>query len=402
MSASETDVEVSAPADLAAPPPLQHIVQKGDRLFDILSASGVSAVQIDQLVKATRSVYNLTALAAGNSLKIWLSPDESPRLTRLQYEIDPLNELDVTAEDGVFTARKTTHDIEVRYERAEGTITSSLYASAVRAGVSPEIVMGLTDIFAWDINFFTDIREGDSYTILYERQYAKDTFRGYGKILAARFLNQGEERVAIHYGKGGYYDAEGRPIQKLFLKAPLNYRRISSGFSRSRKHPILQVARPHLGIDYAAPAGTPVVALGPGTVTLQGWSGGFGKSVRVSHPAGYVTYYGHLSGYAKGLGKGSKVRQGQVIGYVGSTGLSTGPHLDFRVTLQGKFINPLALKPVNSPPLNGEALAAFKQFSREKLALLGDASISGSVKYSAATPRRESSRPLAVAAVMHP
>ena len=373
------------------PEPLQHIVQRGDNLFDILNGCGIPAVQIDQLVKATKKIHPLSDLTAGNALKLWVTPDEPASLLRLHYEIDALNELEVTAANDLFTARKITHAVEVRYDRAEGTIASSLYASAVEAGVSPEIVMGLTDIFAWDINFFTDIRAGDSYTILYERHFVRNTFKGYGKIIAARFVNQGEERIAVHYRQaeeGGYYDAQGKPIRKLFLKAPLNYRRISSGFTQSRKHPVFQVRRPHLGVDYAAPQGTPVVALGAGTVILKGWSGGFGKAVRIEHPSGYVSYYGHLSGYAKGLAKGNRVRQGQVIGYVGSTGISTGPHLDLRVTLNRKFINPLSLKPVNGPPLKGENLAHFKRLSQEKLALLDNAAISGTVKLSAVAPHR--------------
>jgi murein DD-endopeptidase MepM/ murein hydrolase activator NlpD len=378
------------PTVAGLPEPLQHVVQRGDNLFDILSACGIPATQIDQLVKSTKNIHHLSALTAGNALKIWVTPAEPASLLRLRYEIDGLNELEAEVQDDLFTARKITHDVEVRYDRAEGTIASSLYASAIGAGVSPEIVMGLTDIFAWDINFFTDIREGDTYTILYERHFVRGTFKGYGKILAARFVNQGEERVAVHYrqgGEGGYYDATGKPIRKLFLKAPLNYRRISSGFTHSRMHPVFQVKRPHLGVDYAAPSGTPVVALGAGTVVFKGWSGGFGKSVRIQHANGYVTYYGHLSGYVKGLAKGSRVRQGQVIGYVGSTGISTGPHLDLRVTLNGKFINPLTLRPVNGPPLQGENLAHFKHLSEEKLALLKDVSISGAVKLGANAPR---------------
>lgn len=388
-SPSETAAGTGQATATSPREPLQHIVQRGDNLFDILDGCGIPPVQIDQLVKATRKIHPLSDLTAGNALKIWVTPDEPASLLRLHYEIDACNELEVTAANDLFTARKITHAVEVRYARAEGTIASSLYASAVEAGLSPEIVMGLTDIFAWDINFFTDVRAGDSYSILYERHFVRNTFKGYGKIIAARFVNQGEERIAVHYRQGevgGYYDAQGKPIRKLFLKAPLNYRRISSGFTQSRKHPVFQVRRPHLGVDYAAPRGTPVVALGEGTVILKGWSGGFGKAIRIQHPSGYVSYYGHLSGYAKGLAKGSRVRQGQVIGYVGSTGISTGPHLDLRVTLNRKFINPLALKPVNGPPLKGEDLAHFKRLSQEKLALLDNAAIGDTAKLSAVTP----------------
>ncbi len=363
-----------------------HIVQQGDNLFSILRSCGVSSVQIDKVVKAVKEVYNLSGLTAGNSLKIWVTRQEPAGLVRMAYEIDDLNSLDVEGKDGAFKARKQTQELEVRYERAQGSITSSLYESAVQAGLPPEIVMGLTDIFAWDINFFTDIREGDTYTVLYERYYVQNTFKGYGRIMAARFMNQSDEHVAVYYANGksvdGYYDDAGKPIQKLFLKAPLNYRRISSGFSYHRRHPIFHVMRPHLGVDYAAPKGTPVVSLGQGKVIFKGWSKGFGKCVQVKHPSGYVSYYGHLSGFPKGISKETRLDQGEILGYVGMTGYATGPHLDFRVRLNGKFVNPLTLKPVNGPPLRGKALAHFKEISHKRLAMLDDASLNYTTKLS--------------------
>ena len=248
------------------------------------------------------------------------------------------------------------------------------------------MVMDLTDIFAWDINFFTDIRDGDTYTVLYEKYYVGDTFKGYGRVVAARFMNQREEHVALYFedgsGNKGYYDDQGKPIQKLFLKAPLNYRRISSGFTYHRMHPVYHKMRAHLGVDYAAPTGTPIVALGDGKVILKGWTNGFGKSIQIKHRNNYVTYYGHLSRYAKGIDKGRQVSQGQVIGYVGMTGVATGPHLDFRVRYNGNFINPLKLKSVTGPPLKGTELAAFKDISTKRLAMLVDPALNIAVKLS--------------------
>lgn len=363
-----------------------YIVQQGDSLFGILRSCGVSNVQIDQVVKAVKEVYNLSGLTKGNVLNIWVDQGSPANLVRMTYEIDDLNSLIVEGQNGLFKVRKQTQDLSVRYERSEGSIASSLYESAVQAGLPPEIVMGLTDIFAWDINFFTDIREGDSYSVLYERYYVRDTFKGYGRIMAARFTNQSDEHVAVYYTNGknidGYYDNKGKPIRKLFLKAPLNYRRISSGFSYSRRHPIFHVMRPHLGVDYAAPSGTPVVSLGDGSVIFKGRSKGFGKCVQVKHPSGYVTYYGHLGGYPKGVSKGMRVSQGEVIGYVGMTGYATGPHLDFRVRCKGRFVNPLTLKPVNGIPLRGEALARFKEISQKRLSMLDDASLNYTTKLS--------------------
>jgi len=358
---------------------IDYIVAKGDNLYNVLRSQGVCDYQIDLVIKSVKKVYNLSGIIPGNAMNIWITEEEPVRLARLTYEIDYLNLLEVVPENGSYKASRQTFEVDVQHERAEGTITTSLYESAIQAGLPPEVVMALSDIFAWDINFFTDIRQGDHYTVVYERYYVKGAFRGYGRVVAARFINQGTPHVALYFNDGngisGYYDEGGKPIRKLFLKAPLNYRRISSGFTHKRKHPIYHVARPHLGVDYAAPTGTPVVALGDGVVTFRGTNGGFGKSIQITHRGGYVTYYGHLSGYAKGIKKGARVSQGEVIGYVGSTGVSTGPHLDFRVRLNGKFINPLSLKPVNGPSLKGESLARFREFSAQRMAMLDDSSL---------------------------
>lgn len=358
---------------------IDYIVARGDNLYNVLRGQGICDYQIDLAIKSVKKVYNLSGIIPGNAMNIWITEEEPVRLARLTYEIDYLNLLEVVPENGSYKANRQTFEVDVQHERAEGTITTSLYESAILAGLSPEVVMGLSDIFAWDINFFTDIRQGDHYTVVFERYYVKGAFRGYGRVVAARFINQGEPHAALYFDDGngvrGYYDEEGKPIRKLFLKAPLNYRRISSGFTQKRKHPVYHVVRPHLGVDYAAPTGTPVVALGDGTVTYRGVNGGFGKSIQLTHRAGYVTYYGHLSGYAKGIQKGTRVSQGEVIGYVGSTGVSTGPHLDFRVRLNGKFIDPLSLKPVNGPPLKGQSLARFREFSAQRVAMLDDSSL---------------------------
>ncbi len=358
---------------------IDYTVNKGDNLYTILKSCGVCDYQIDLAVKSVKKVYNLSGIVPGNIITIWITEESPVRLARLVYEIDALNYLEVRPENASYTAKRHTLDVDVRYERAEGSISSSLYESAVQAGLSPEVVMDLTDIFAWDINFFTDIRQGDTYTVLYEKYFVKEAFKGYGRVVAARFVNQGEEHTAVHFnnGKGveGYYDDQGKPIQKLFLKAPLNYRRISSGFSYNRMHPVYHKMRPHLGVDYAAPTGTPIVALGDGKVVYKGWSNGFGESLRIQHRNGYITYYGHLSRYAKGMSKGKQVKQGQVIGYVGATGVATGPHLDFRVKSGGSFINPLKLKSVTGPALKGNELNEFKEKAAGSLVMLDDPSL---------------------------
>ncbi len=350
-------------------------VKKGHSLFDILSDLGVGRSEIDTFTKSVKGVYNLASIRPEKTISIWLSQEKPSQIERLTYEVNDTDYLDVTAEEGSFLARMRTLTRDVRFESASGKIGSSLYGSAVAGGVNPEIVMKLADIFAYDINFFTGIHPGDTYSVLYEKYYVKDQFKGYGRVMAAKFVNQGVEHVAVYYDNKrkdvqGYYDAKGRPIKKMFLKAPLSYRRISSSFSRNRLHPISGVVRPHLGVDYAAPSGTPVCSLGPGRVVYRGWVNGFGNTIRVRHPEGYISYYGHLSRFAKRIAMGKKVDQGDTIGYVGSTGYSTGPHLDFRVSCNGKYINPLGIKNVNGPALRGRTLADFKRVSNQRLAMM--------------------------------
>ncbi|HQP31585.1 MAG TPA: M23 family metallopeptidase [Deltaproteobacteria bacterium] len=356
-------------------------IKKGQNLFDILRNRGVSAAEIDAFAKATRKVYNPRGIRPGNTITAWFTLEAPTHVKRLTYEIDDRSYLDVRSEgDSAFKARIRTLELDTVIEHGSGTITNSLYESARAEGINHEVVMELVDIYAWNINFFNDIQPGDTYSVLYEKYYVKDRFKGFGRVLAANFVNQGESHVAIYYenerrGIRGYYDENGKPLKKMFLKAPLNYRRISSGFTHSRKHPIFNVNRPHLGVDYAAPTGTPVCALGAGKVAFRGWIRGYGNTIRVKHPEGYVSHYAHLSRFSKGLAVGKKVDQGDVIGYVGSTGYSTGPHLDFRVSRHGTFVNPLALKSVNGPALHGKALAEFKRMSAQRMAMLSEPSM---------------------------
>ncbi len=240
-------------------------VRRGDNIFSLLKACGIKYDQIHRLFNSAKREYNLADITPGHPLKVWVTGVSPKKLEKLTYEINPVTYLEVLPKDGIFKARTFTRSLETSVERAQGIITNSLYESAIKSGLSPEVVMDLTDIFGWDINFFTEIQDGDTFTVLYEKYSVQDKFRGYGKVLAARFVVKGEEHLAVYFdnkGKHGYYDEHGKPIRKLFLKAPLNYRRISSGFSYHRLHPVFHVQRPHLGVDYAAQSGTPVVALG--------------------------------------------------------------------------------------------------------------------------------------------
>jgi len=258
IDASKVEVQHILPATYSGElKQLELVVKKGDSIYSILHGCGLSDYQIDCITRSVKKVYNLSGIVPGNQLNIWVTEDTPVLLGRLTYEIDDLNLLEVEPENGTFSAKKQTLSVDTRYERAEGTIESSLYQSGIAAGISPEVIMELTDVFAWDINFFTEIRPGDTFTAVYETYWVEDAFKGYGRVIAARFVNQNQKHLAIYFDSGnserGYYDAGGKPIQKLFLKAPLNYRRISSGFTYHRMHPVYHVVRPHLGVDYAAP-----------------------------------------------------------------------------------------------------------------------------------------------------
>lgn len=237
------------------------------------------------------------------------------------------------------------------------------------------MVLDFADIFGWDIDFFVDVREGDSFRVLLEDNYKDGKFIYTKRVLAAEFKNQGREYRVFYLkdnddGIEGYYDSEGRSVRKQFLKSPLRYSRISSSFTNRRLHPILKIYRPHYGIDYAAPKGTPIEAVCDGKVTFAGWKGGYGNCITIQHNSTYLSNYGHLSNFANGIKSGVKVKQGEIIGYVGSTGLATGPHLDFRIAENGEFINPFNLKNVNTRGVSSTCREKFEMIKRELQARL--------------------------------
>jgi murein DD-endopeptidase MepM/ murein hydrolase activator NlpD len=289
----------------------------------------------------------------------WLYRSRHGDVTRLEYERSGSRERVVVARtEAGFCASVEAKPVERYLRKLEGTVGDNLYLAIERGGGDATVVMNFSDLFAWDFDFFTDTREGDRFALLVEEEVVDGERAGFGRILAARYAPvQAEEPLqAFHYvwsegQETGYYRADSESIRRFFLKSPLNYRRISSAFTTSRFHPILKKYRPHLGIDYAAPSGTPVVALGNGKVLFAGTKGGYGRTVQVRHNQTYMTQYAHLLRYGKGVRSGVRVKQGQVIGYVGSSGLSTGPHLDFRVQKDGRWMNPLHLKGGRSEPL---------------------------------------------------
>ncbi len=247
-----------------------------------------------------------------------------------------------------------------RVRRAVGELRGSLEASIQRAGGSPRVAYEMAEVLQWDLDFNRDLRLGDRFEVLYEEIFLDGAFETVGEVLALRYDNDGRTHEAYRFGDPpGYYDGEGRPLRKLFLRSPLRYSRVTSRFSKRRFHPVLKRYRPHYGVDYGAPIGTPVRVTGSGTVVSAGWDGGGGRTVKVRHPNGFVTAYLHLSRFATGIRRGRRVSQGDTIGYVGSTGLATGPHLDYRVQRNGRWINPLAMEVEPAPPIPDDQLPGF-------------------------------------------
>jgi murein DD-endopeptidase MepM/ murein hydrolase activator NlpD len=242
----------------------------------------------------------------------------------------------------------------------EGSLETSLEAAIDEGGGPPSLSIYMADVFQWDLDFTRDLRRGDTFRVVFEKEYLDGAYSGISGIVAMTYDNDGRRLEANRFGaEGQYYDSEGRPMRKMFLRSPLRYSRVTSRFTRSRFHPILKKYRPHYGVDYGAPVGTPVRVTANGTVTFAGWDRGGGKTVKVRHPNSFLTAYLHLSRFASGIGSGKRVAQGDVIGYVGSTGLSTGPHLDYRVQKNGRWIDPLSLRSVPADPVPTDRLAEF-------------------------------------------
>lgn len=322
-------------------------VAENKTFYYLMSLLGVSGSDIQAMVKEAAPVYDLRQLKPDSVVRAFT---EGERLHRVEYRFSEYETLVVErGADESFKASRSELPHEVRVSRVTGTIESSLYEDGTRAGADPQTVMALSDIFAWDVDFASDIQKGDSFNILTEVLYVEGRPVKTGKILGAEMVNGGKKYTAIYFEGGGgasYYDAEGRSLRRTLLKSPLRFRRITSRFTNSRFHPILKRYRPHHGIDYGAPTGTPVESAGAGKVTFAGWKNGYGNFIEIRHNNNYSTGYGHLSRINRGVRAGAKIDQGEVIGFVGSTGISTGPHLHYEVRLGKTLINPLSIKPV--------------------------------------------------------
>jgi len=316
-------------------------IRKGETLFDVFKRYQLSLEDFFRIREASASVHRLRQVCPDQPYTIRV--DDKDRVTDFEYWIDDDSILSITRNETGFIAEKKPIVYEHRLLHAGGVIQDNLIVSMGGSRDSLMLALQLSDIFAWDIDFTTDLRNGDTYRIVVEGLYLDGDFKKYGDILSAEFVNDGTVSAAYRFTVGGmtdYFDRDGRSLKRAFLKAPLSFRRISSGFSRSRYHPVLKIRRPHHGIDYSAATGTPVSSIGDGTVIFAGRKGQYGNLVILRHPNGFLTYYGHLSRFSKGVRAGRKVGQGEVIGYVGSTGLATGPHLHYEIRVGNRPVNP--------------------------------------------------------------
>ncbi|MBT8378717.1 MAG: peptidoglycan DD-metalloendopeptidase family protein [Ignavibacteria bacterium] len=350
-------------------------VLRNETLSDILLTNGASGNTIAQIVENSKNVFDVRKIRAGNTYYTYSSPDTNNRLHYFVYEKNPVNHVVFNVKDSV-SVYEGKKEIQIKTNTREAQINHSLYVALMESDASPELAIKLSQVFAWQVDFY-HLQKGDYFKVIFEEEFIqtvdnKDSlkFVGIGKILGAYFNHNSKEYYAVPFVQGSVYqffDENGNSLRKAFLKAPLEFGRISSRFSRSRLHPVLKVRRPHLGVDYAAPTGTPVRTTGDGMVVEASYKGGNGKYIKVRHNSVYTTMYLHLSRFGKGIKRGVNVQQGQVIGYVGSTGLSTGPHLDYRFYINGSPVDPLKVEVPPSHPVKEELKADYNKVKQNVL-----------------------------------
>jgi len=353
-----------------------HSVSKNETLSDILLKHGVAAPDIMNLVAHAKDVLDVRKIVAGNFYHTFTNGDSLNKLIYFVYEKSPRHFVVFDLRDSI-KVYESEKEVIAKESQKSAVIDQSLYVSLMNAEATPELAIKLSQIFAWQIDFY-HLQKGDNFKVIYDELYVDDKFFAIGTIKAAYFNHNGKNFYAIPFTQDSvsqYFDENGNSLRKAFLKAPLEFSRISSRYSKSRLHPVLKTRRPHLGVDYAAPVGTPIRTTGDGIVLEAGYSKGAGKFIKIRHNSVYTTMYLHLSRYAKGIKKGAGVQQGQVIGYVGSTGLSTGPHLDYRFFMNGNPVDPLKVEIPPSHPVKEELRAEYEVQRDSVLKLLNKVEI---------------------------
>jgi murein DD-endopeptidase MepM/ murein hydrolase activator NlpD len=368
VTATET-ADGTAPTSASAPQPdikptgnsLTLKVRRSDSLDRLFKRHGLSRTDLANIMTLDSARKYLRLVKPGDEI---LVREADGKILQLDRQVSLSEVLSIRRKLDTFEAQIIEHELEAQPVRTTGTIESSLFLAAAAAGISDRTIMNLAGIFAWDVDFVLDIRQGDAFSLVYEEFWQDGERVAEGDILAAEFINRGKRYRAIRFkdasGRVDYYTPEGLSVRKAFVRAPLSFARISSNFNPRRRHPKLNTIRAHKGVDYAAPAGTPIKAAGDGKIILRGRKGGYGNAVIIQHGGNITTLYAHMSRFSKAR-IGSRVRQGDIIGYVGSTGLATGPHLHYEYRRNGVHLNPRTVKLPDAEPINAEYLAAFKK-----------------------------------------
>ena len=384
---------------------VEVIVGRNDTLDSIFRRLSLNLSDLAAIRNLPGIRQSLDFLKPGDAIRVTHSSGDIRSLTR---KVSETRLLTVVREDEGFTAKMTDTPVDTRVRIATASIDSSLFQAAESTQMSDTIALKLAAIFAWDIDFVLDIRQGDRFTVEYEQVYQDGKYLRDGDVLAAEFVNNGRTYRAVRFlsesGSAGYYTPDGRPMRKAFLRAPVDFTRVSSAFNPHRRHPILNTIRGHMGTDYAAPSGTPVHAAGDGRVSFAGTKGGYGNCIMVAHGSSVSTLYGHLSRFARTAHIGAHVQQGDVIGYVGMTGLATGPHLHYEYLINGVHKNPQTVQLPGAEPLHAQMLQAFKERTAPLLAALSApaAPPPSAVQSSAAPPVAPAATGTALAAAPGP
>jgi murein DD-endopeptidase MepM/ murein hydrolase activator NlpD len=359
--------------EIVTPPWESVTIKSGDTLAAIFSKKGISASTTHQIARLNEQTKTLRYIQPGE--KILLLLDEQRKLRQMKYIPSITRTLVIQRnEDQSFSSRIINYQLEAFPVHREGVINNSLFEAAANADIPEDVIMDLANIFGWDIDFSLDIRRGDRFGIVYNELYKDGVKIRNGRILSAEFINDGKVYRAVYYtdprGDSDYYSEDGKSMRKAFLRSPVKFSRISSRFSNKRWHPVLSKWRSHKGVDYAAARGTPIRAAGDGKIIAAGTHGGYGRRIVIQHGGRYTTVYGHLYRYAKGARSGKKVKQGQIIGYVGSSGLATGPHLHYEFRVNGVHRNPLTVKLPEAKPVHPTYLPHFQETTKVYLSML--------------------------------
>jgi len=380
--ASPLSDSAAAPPTAAAPPApivqqasvasiIEIVVGRNDTLDAIFRRMSLNKSDLAAIRALPGIRQSLDFLKPGDAIKVTESDGDIKELTR---KVSETQTLDVVRQSSGFEAKMIDNPVETRVRTAAAVIDSSLFQAAGAADISDAIALKLANVFAWDIDFVLDIREGDRFTAVYEQIYQEGKYLHDGEVLAAEFVNNGRVYRAVRFvsdsGSAGYYTPTGLAMRKAFLRAPVDFTRVSSAFNPHRQHPILNLIRGHMGTDYAAPTGTPVHAAGDGRVSFAGRRGGYGNAIVLTHGSNVSTLYGHMSRFARNMHVGTHVQQGEVIGYVGMTGLATGPHLHYEYLTNGVHRNPQTVQLPGAEPLHAEALQRFRDLAAPLIAAL--------------------------------